>query len=109
MRLVLALLVVALLTSCASNNTESLSNPPDAGHGAPGEAAESSKTRDTSPDVSDDELAELAMGNAEFAWSFYREVIEPGKNVFFSPYSMSIALAMTWAGARVGRVMDPAQ
>lgn len=99
-RYVLALLVATLLASCASNNTESLSNLPDASDGAPGEAAESSKTRDTSPDVTDDELAELAMGNAEFAWSFYREVIEPGKNVFFSPYSLSIALAMTWAGAR---------
>jgi len=37
----------------------------------------------------------------DFAFSLYRHLaLAPGDNVFFSPYSVSTALAMTWAGAR---------
>lgn len=79
---------------CTKNAAQ---NPPDRG---PGNVAQSSKPRITSPDVSSDELAELASDNADFAWAFYQEIIEPGENLFFSPHSLSIALAMTWAGAR---------
>ncbi|MEM9730608.1 MAG: serpin family protein [Myxococcota bacterium] len=87
------------IAGCGSN-PESFTNAPNRGEGAPGEAAESGKTRDTSPNVSDDDLAALTSGNADFAWNLYREVIEPDQNVFFSPFSLSVALAMTWAGAR---------
>lgn len=42
----------------------------------------------------------VAEGNRAFAVSLYREVAgEPG-NVFFSPFSISTALAMTYVGAR---------
>jgi serpin B len=50
--------------------------------------------------VSEQELQKLAADNGDFAWSFYREIIKPGENLFFSPYSLSVALAMTWVGAR---------
>ena len=83
-----------MLWACSSNGSK---KSPEA---APGEVAQSSKPRITSPDVSEQELEKLAADNADFAWAFYREIIKPGENLFFSPYSLSIALAMTWAGAR---------
>jgi serpin B len=83
-----------MLWACSSNGSKK--SPED----APGEVAQSSKPRITSPNVSTEELSKLAADNADFAWSFYREVIKPGENLFFSPHSLSVALAMTWAGAR---------
>lgn len=45
--------------------------------------------------------ADLAAASADFACALYRtlEISEPG-NLFFSPHSISSALAMTYAGAR---------
>jgi serpin B len=52
------------------------------------------------PQAPDERLAELAAGNAAFALDLYRAVAdEQGGNVFLSPYSVSVALAMTYAGA----------
>jgi serpin B len=59
--------------------------------------------------VSAEELAELSGDNADFAWAFYREITKPGENLFFSPYSLSVALAMTWAGARGNTEAEMAQ
>lgn len=41
-------------------------------------------------------------GNNELALDFYKELIpeNAGKNAFFSPFSISTALAMAYAGAR---------
>jgi serpin B len=62
------------------------------------EVARSSLERAT-PDVPDETLRQLARDNADFALSLFDEISEPGENVFYSPYSISIALAMTYAGA----------
>ncbi|MDH3727460.1 MAG: serpin family protein [Myxococcales bacterium] len=98
-RVLLLLLIGASLCGCSSDSEAftSFQNPSE---GAPGEAVQSSRARDPSPNASDEELGELTAGNAEFAWRFYHEVAKPGENLFFSPYSLSVALAMTWAGAR---------
>jgi serpin B len=52
--------------------------------------------------ATEDEKAALVKGNNEFALSLYGELANSyeGKNLFFSPYSISNALAMTYAGAR---------
>lgn len=44
----------------------------------------------------------LVKGNNLFALDLYAKLCEatPDKNIFFSPYSISTALAMTYAGAR---------
>ena len=56
-------------------------------------------TRQT-PNVTAADAQELVEGNTAFALDLYREsVTEPG-NVMSSPYSVSIALAMLYAGAR---------
>jgi serpin B len=56
--------------------------------------------RDESPEVSPQDLAELASGNTAFALDLYRAVEGGRKNLLVSPYSISVALAMTYAGAR---------
>ncbi|HUU83864.1 MAG TPA: serpin family protein [Phycisphaerae bacterium] len=66
----------------------------------PGELVQSAKSRVLSPDVTDDDLAELVGGNSSFAFDLYQEVRGEQGNVFYSPFSISIALAMTYAGAR---------
>jgi serpin B len=60
----------------------------------------SDKPRDTSPEVSQGTLDELAKGNNEFAFDLYRVLAAEKGNLFYSPYSISEALAMTYAGAR---------
>jgi serine protease inhibitor len=61
--------------------------------------AESDKPRNLSPAASAEDLTELADGNAALAFDLYRTLREKDGNLFFSPYSISTALAMTYAGA----------
>lgn len=62
--------------------------------------AQSEKPRQTSHNASEAALEELAVGNSAFAFDLYQAIRgEPG-NLFYSPYSISLALAMTYAGAR---------
>lgn len=61
----------------------------------------SDKARETSPDVPASDRTELVRGNNAFAFELYRQLREgQDGNLFFSPYSISLALAMTYAGAR---------
>lgn len=65
-----------------------------------GQEAKSDKDYDSSPDVSDASLDTLVAGNSEFALELYRQLSAGDDgNLFFSPYSLSVALAMTYAGA----------
>jgi len=45
-------------------------------------------------------VAEVVRGNTAFAVALYQRAGAGANNVFFSPYSISTALAMTYAGAR---------
>jgi serpin B len=65
-----------------------------------GGVVRSGKQRLTSPDVTHADLAELVAGNSAFAFDLYQAVREDGGNLLCSPYSISLALAMTYAGAR---------
>jgi serpin B len=51
-------------------------------------------------EVTADELAELVEGNSAFAFDLYQVLKERDGNLFYSPHSISLALAMTYAGAR---------
>ena len=64
------------------------------------EVVHSEKERVTSPDVDQAELDELVAGNSAFAFDLFQAVRERDTNLFYSPYSISLALAMTYAGAR---------
>jgi serpin B len=62
--------------------------------------ARSQKLRVAAPAVSEADRAALSTGNATFALALHGQVRgEPG-NLVHSPYSVTSALAMTWAGAR---------
>jgi len=48
---------------------------------------------------------EIVEGNSVFAFDLYQALREEEGNLFFSPYSISLALAMTYSGAR-GKTAD---
>ncbi len=52
------------------------------------------------PTAPDPDLEKLVKGNNEFAFDLYRRLSKAEGNLIFSPYSISTALAMTYAGAR---------
>ena len=61
----------------------------------------SEKTRVTVPLATDSELTDLVRGNNDFAFNLYQKLREgESGNLFYSPYSISLALAMTYAGAK---------
>ena len=68
------------------------------GDPAPGEELRSEKQRIMEPP--DTDVPELVEGNTEFALDMYGALAGEEGNLFFSPHSISVALAMTWAGAR---------
>ena len=55
--------------------------------------------KDNSPEM-DENLKTLVTSNNHFALEIYRRVRHVEGNIFYSPYSISSALAMTYAGAR---------
>lgn len=57
-------------------------------------------TINAQPQKVDPEIQTLADGNNDFGITLYKRLAEKEGNVFFSPYSISNALAMTYAGAR---------
>jgi serpin B len=61
--------------------------------------AKSDKPRDTMPAVAAADQETLGAGNRAFAFSLYQQLRSQDGNLFLSPYSVSTALAMTYAGA----------
>ncbi|WP_437622961.1 serpin family protein [Sorangium sp. So ce1151] len=66
----------------------------------PGCVLPSDATRIEDPDVSAEDQVSLARNNASFALDLGRALHSATANVIYSPYSISTALAMTYAGAR---------
>ncbi len=107
--LILAVGVFTLLVSCAApagtdesepaeptglSTTESPTKQPVSSAGL-----SSDKPRQTGT-ASQEELATLVEGNSVFALDLYQQLKMDGGNLFYSPYSVSLALAMTYGGAR---------
>ena len=62
--------------------------------------AMSDKERLTSPDVASSDITEQVEGNSAFAFDLYQYLRDEDGNLFYSPFSISLAMAMTYAGAR---------
>ncbi|QRK06778.1 serpin family protein [Archangium violaceum] len=90
-----SLAAVLGLTGCSSPNSPGYEELEP-----PGELVASDKERETTPNVPDEDFAALVAGNTDFGASLYREIAEPGENLFFSPFSITQAFAMVYAGAR---------
>jgi serpin B len=85
--LLLSVVLVLSTVSCSQTQTY-------------GAEAKSDKAYDNSPQVSDSALETLENGNNEFAFELYKQLsATKDGNFFYSPYSISLALAMTYAGA----------
>jgi serpin B len=53
-------------------------------------------------DAAEEDDQAVVHGNSAFAFDLYSELKGTEGNLFFSPFSVSVALAMTYAGARIG-------
>jgi serpin B len=67
---------------------------------AGGGVIHSDKPHETEPEVGATDLDTLVNGNSAFAFDLYQQLKSEEGNLFYSPYSISLALAMTYAGAR---------
>ena len=99
-----SLVLLALLVTAGCGPAAPDAAPPTPGGGeGPGPAdislAISDRPRDLSPAADPDDLAALADANAAFAFDLYHVLAADDGNLFFSPHSISVALAMTYAGA----------
>lgn len=92
-----AALLLVVLVGCAARGKTTKSNAQAA---AVGGSVMSEAPRDPSPRVPPKDVRSLVDGNTAFAFDLYRELRGEKGNLFLSPYSISIALAMTYAGAR---------
>ena len=97
-RIILSMLVMITLLSLLA-----------CGPAASGQLLQSDKPRDTSPSVDASDLTALVKGNNAFAFDLYQVLKQMGGNLFYSPYSISEALAMTYAGARGQTEKDMAE
>ena len=64
-----------------------------------GAVAKSDLPREISPTVPAADAQALLAGNNAFAFDFYRQVRGDGGNQVYSPYSISLAMAMLYGGA----------
>ena len=56
--------------------------------------------RSTASGIQEESMKALAQGNTGFALALYQKIRKADNNLFLSPYSISAALAMAYAGAR---------
>ncbi|MFC1909977.1 serpin family protein [Chloroflexota bacterium] len=67
---------------------------------ASGDVLKSDKPRETALAVATGDLSTLVEGNNTCAFNLYQELRDTSGNLFYSPYSISQALAMAYAGAQ---------
>lgn len=112
-RLIYGLLVVGLLINSGCTGTptslplkptplDPISTEPASSPSDPPEviSISSPKPRLLVPNTTQQDVQELVDGNNRFAFDLYQIIQDFDGNLFYSPYSISLALAMTYAGAR---------
>ena len=83
-----SLFLLALFQGCSSNNNDQQAIE-----------AQSSAKRVTDPQVSASDATTFASDNEAFALNAYQVMAAQAGNLVFSPTSISLALAMAYAGA----------
>ena len=91
--LLIAPLALATLAASACDNAAVAPEPP-------GILAVSDVEREANPNVAPADASELVAGNTRFAVDAYHEIRHLPGNLFYSPFSVSTAMAMTYGGAR---------
>ncbi|XYI00176.1 serpin family protein [Sorangium sp. So ce1128] len=92
-----------VFAGCVSDSIDPQPEPQPSACSDPGTAGcvvASDKQRISDPAVPAADLKELVGGNTDFALALHQQLAGMPGNLFYSPYSMSSALAMTYAGAR---------
>ena len=89
-KILILVTMIVLLTGCT----------PSANDAIPAEEAKSSISRNNNPEVSEANLTQLVQGNTRFGMNLYYSLQQGGENIIFSPYSISVALAMAQAGSQ---------
>jgi len=94
-----AAITCAVLWALAACNATNTGNPGlDAPRGI--ELVRSKLERESDPNVPDAEASQFGNDSRDFAFGLYRELRGSDENLFYSPYSVSAALGMTYGGAR---------
>jgi serpin B len=99
--LVVSLVLSLGLFGCSSDSRNNADQ--DSKESASFSVAASDLERELYPEVLNSDYEALLEGNRRFALDLYQQLRskdEEAGNLFCSPYSISLALAMTWGGAR---------
>ncbi len=98
-RFLFIVLALAMLAACAG--PLSPTNTPGAGQNQPITVAISNKARNTAPASTPSDQEQLVKGNTAFTFDLYQQLLSGAAgNLFYSPYSISVALSMAQAGAK---------
>jgi serpin B len=121
MRFSLPVAILSLLSALpacggddAAGSTFPAGGAADGGTSATGVEAtttqQSSLVRNTSPGAPDADMTALVNGNDAFAYAMYAQLAgaDATSDLFFSPYSISLALGMAYAGAAGGTATEMA-
>ncbi len=116
----LALVALITLSACGTAATQQIQNTPSfpaqvpptmtpntmiptetpASQPVQAQLVQSKLSRDLSPKASATDQAQLAADNLAFTMDLYHQLASQPSNLFYSPYSISQALAMVYGGAR---------
>lgn len=95
----LSMLTIAILVACSLSSQEEPAANDASTAGAPTVRA-SNVSRRQAPPPGDDQVTALVQGNNQFATDLYHALANGDDNLIFSPYSISLAFSMAYAGAR---------
>ncbi len=87
--MILLTLIITISCSDESNSKNKL----------PFNIQKSDLTRNLSPEVTESDFSEMLAENKKFALGLYSQLRNNSGNLFYSPHSISLANAMTYAGA----------